>query len=159
MNKWLHSNYSLGLNKEFIYDKIKPRIICEKFIEVENDNLLDYKVLCFDGEPKLFYVISDRNTSEKIDFYDLNGKKLKLKHATYENSNYEFEYSKEFNKILKYAKILSKNFPHVRVDFYLNNKIILFGELTFFMTSGYGAFYPDEYDKILGDWLKLPKIN
>ena len=35
-------------------------------------NLRDYKFYCFNGEPKLCQVISDRAVDEKIDFYDMN---------------------------------------------------------------------------------------
>jgi hypothetical protein len=55
------------------------------------------------------------------------------------------------------ASYLSKNIPHLRVDFYQINNKIYFGELTFFHEAGFGLFSPNEWDKILGDWIKLPK--
>lgn len=58
--------------------------------------------------------------------------------------------------MLKYAKILSEGFPHVRVDFYIEKGEIIFGECTFFHFSGMECFEPMEFDYKLGSYLELP---
>ena len=55
------------------------------------------------------------------------------------------------------AKKLSAGIPHVRVDFYDINGRMFFGELTFFDSSGFGPFEPEEWDEKLGAMLKLPE--
>ena len=55
------------------------------------------------------------------------------------------------------AVVLSKNIPELRVDFYEVNNKIYFGELTFFDGSGFDKIEPKEWDKKLGDWIKLPQ--
>jgi len=55
------------------------------------------------------------------------------------------------------ASTLSVGYPHLRVDLYDINGQIYFGELTFFHWSGLVPFNPQEWDKIFGDWLELPK--
>ncbi|HBL8822676.1 TPA: hypothetical protein LTW40_003387, partial [Enterobacter hormaechei] len=57
------------------------------------------------------------------------------------------------------AELLAKPFPFVRVDFYLVDSKIFFGELTFHPTSGFGRFYPSYYDFKYGSKLKLPRLN
>ena len=48
---WGHNYYKY--NKEFPYRNVKPRIICEEYKEDESGyELKDYKIFCFDGEPK-----------------------------------------------------------------------------------------------------------
>ena len=61
------------------------------------------------------------------------------------------------DKMIELAERLSTGFPHVRVDFYDVGGKIYFGELTFFHASGLEPFYPEEWDKTLGDWLILPE--
>ena len=61
------------------------------------------------------------------------------------------------NEMIKYAEILSKEFPHVRVDFYNVDGRIIFGELTFYNASGYMSFTPDNFDLKLGYCFILPK--
>ena len=53
----------------------------------------------------------------------------------------------------KVAEELSSDFPFVRVDLYNVNGKIYFGELTFYPSSGYGKFHPDEFDIQLGAYL------
>lgn len=59
--------------------------------------------------------------------------------------------------MVKLAEKLSKDIPFLRVDFYEINERVYFGELTFYPASGFEKFKPEEYDKILGDMLELPK--
>ena len=57
------------------------------------------------------------------------------------------------------ARKLSKDIPHVRVDFYEVDGKVYFGEMTFFHFSGIVPFEPDEWDFTFGSWLDLPEKN
>lgn len=61
--------------------------------------------------------------------------------------------------MIQIANDLSQDFPHVRVDLYWVNKKIYFGDLTFYLLSGYEVFKPDSFDYVLGDEFTLPKIR
>ena len=54
------------------------------------------------------------------------------------------------------AEILSKNIPHVRVDFYEVDGHLYFGEMTFYDGSGFDKIEPIEWDYKLGQLIKLP---
>ena len=54
------------------------------------------------------------------------------------------------------AGILCKGFIHVRVDLYNIDGKIYFGEMTFTNGSGFEQLHPVEYEKIIGDYIKLP---
>ena len=41
------------------------RIIAEKFIENDGGDLYDYKIFCFDGEPKIILHIEERYTDKE----------------------------------------------------------------------------------------------
>ena len=74
MRRWLKNNYYLS-NREWVYRDIKPRIICEKYLEeFETGELRDYKIFCFNGEPKVIEVDFDRFKNHKRNFYDLDCK-------------------------------------------------------------------------------------
>lgn len=55
------------------------------------------------------------------------------------------------------SAVLSKNIPHVRVDFYNINGRIYFGEMTFYHSAGVAPVKPKKWERILGDWIELPK--
>ena len=61
-----------------------------------------------------------------------------------------------FEEMKMLAEKLSKDMPHVRVDFYVADDKVYFGEMTFFDGSGFDAFGKIEYANMLGDWIKLP---
>ena len=51
----------------------------------------------------------------------------------------------------------AKDIPFVRVDFYIVDSHIYFGEMTFFPASGFEAFAPEEWDAAIGSWISLPE--
>ena len=55
-------------------------------------------------------------------------------------------------QMIAIARKLAQPFPHVRVDLYNVNGKIYFGELTFYTSSGYINFEPDNVDFILGKY-------
>jgi hypothetical protein len=55
-----------------------------------------------------------------------------------------------FEEMVNIANILCEDFPCVRVDLYLVNHRVYFGELTFYPWTGYVQFEPDEFDHELG---------
>ena len=57
--------------------------------------------------------------------------------------------------MLDLAKILSRGFSHVRVDFYNLNGKIYFGEMTFFPWGGPIWFKPDEWNYKLGALINI----
>jgi len=159
LQRWMHANYYYE-TCEWVYKDIKPKIICEKFLEDDSiGGLKDYKIFCFDGEPKLIQVDLDRNTIHKRNIYDLtwNYIPVSIKYPTAP----EIKVPKPANldEMLLCAKVLSNGFPHVRVDFYSVNGKTFFGELTFIHGAGYEKITPESYNLLMGSWFKLPLIN
>lgn len=148
--------------REYPYKNVKPRIICEKLMKDNNsDDLVDYKFFCFGGQPKVLFYASERFTSKdkvaKFDFYDMDLNHLPIKSAGHDNSTIPPSVSMEnFTKMKELCCILSAGFPHVRVDFYVINDKIYFGELTFHHDGGFVNLEPDEWNTTFGNWIHLP---
>ena len=64
-----------------------------------------------------------------------------------------FDKPKELEKLLELSTKLSEDFNYVRVDFYIINHQIYFGELTFIPAAGFGSFKPAKYDQTWGSWI------
>lgn len=146
------------IGREWPYKNVKPRIIAEQYMEDHVDGeLRDYKFFCFDGEPKALLIASERTESNVfVDFYDMDFNHLdfRQKHL---NSPKILRKPDTFEQMKTYSRILSEGFCHIRVDFYEVNEKVYFGELTLYNTSGLTPFYPNKWDKVFGDWLKLPE--
>lgn len=157
LNKILSKNY-FYYYREWPYKNVEPKIICEKYmIDDDEKELKDYKILCFNGEPKLIQVDYERFTNHKRNYYDINWKLTDLQRIVPNNSIIENK-PEQLNEMLDIAKVLSKGFIFIRIDLYLINSKVYFGELTFFPGSGYTDNKPEEYDIKLGNWIKLEKF-
>ena len=143
--------------REYPYKNVKPRIIIEKYIG-EGKSMRDYKFFCFNGVPKIMYLSEglENHTTARMSFYDMNFKVTDCKRKDYKILNYIPSKPKTFEKMKKLAQILSKDIPHVRVDFYDVNNHIYFGELTFYTCSGLVPFEDEKWNKKMGDWISLP---
>lgn len=153
-DNWMTTNFAY-VNFELHYKDIKPLIIAEEYIENANDDLYDYKVWCFHGEPKYIMYLANRKKGLQMVFYDTEWKRMPF---TYSVDIYEGEVPKPDNleELLEISRKLSANFNHVRVDFYrLNDGRYKFGEMTFTSAAGKALWNPPEYDRVLGDMLEL----
>ena len=158
LKKGLQQDY-FRPGREWPYKNIKRCIIAEQYMESSADDLPDYKFHCFNGEPKFVLVCRDRFKATGLteDFYSVHWERLPLKRPKLPNAKELSPKPEQLKKMIEMAKILSKDIPFVRVDFYEINGKIYFGELTFFPTSGMAPFEPQEWDKTFGDWIELPK--
>ncbi|MDO6744032.1 ATP-grasp fold amidoligase family protein [Tenacibaculum soleae] len=154
MYKWLSKNYYYKGGLQWAYKDIKPRIVIEKFLEdKEVKELIDYKFYCFNGEPKFLVAQSDKLGKY---FYDLNWNFLPF--TWRKNYNTPIDEPSNFAELKELAVKLSEGFPFVRVDFYSVDGQSIFGEMTFYPTNARDDFYPEKYNKIVGDYFVLPKI-
>lgn len=156
LNKALKFNY-YWLSREWPYKNIVPCIIAEKYMEDESEqDLKDYKFFCFNGVVKFYKIDFDRFTNHHANYYDCEGHILPFgEEICPPDFNRKLEIPQNINEMILLAAKLSKGIPFVRIDFYNINGKIYFGEITFFPAAGFGKFIPDEWDKILGDWIKI----
>lgn len=160
INKFMKRKY-FYIHREWPYKNLKPRILIEPFLKDKNNNvgvLDDYKIMCFNGTPKLIELHRNRgNLNHTQDFYDINWNKTNIKQPEEKMSNIDFKKPETFDLMIKFSEKLSKNLPHIRVDWYEVNGKLYFGELTFYDGAGLYPFEPESYDELLGSWIDLPK--
>lgn len=145
--KWLKVDFYM-LGREWAYKDVKNRIICEEFLESDEPyGLNDYKVFCFNGEPKMIQVDYARFTEHKRNLYTPNWEFIDERVAYENDPNAEISKPKNLSEMLDCASKLSKGFPHVRVDFYSINERLVFGEMTFYHGAGYLHFENENFEK------------
>lgn len=157
LNKWMKIDYS-KFGREWNYKHIPRKIICEKLLLDENGKIpQDFKVFCFNGEPRFISVDVDRFISQKRVFYNLNWEKqnFEILHPQYSG---EIKKPTNLDEILGHSKILASNIPFVRVDWYLIPQVV-FGEMTFYPGNGTEPIIPSIWDKKLGDLIDISLIK
>ena len=153
---WLKLNYYYR-GREWCYKNIKPRIMVEKYIKpsfMEEYGLLDFKIFCFSGNPLYVQVDFNRDKYHARNIYDVEWNLLPLK-IQFDNLSITMSKPHFLDDMIQLCRIISKNIPFCRIDFYYTEKII-FGEITFYPGNGFEKFSPQEFDKIFGKDLILP---
>lgn len=163
LKKHLSQNYYY-VGREWPYKNIEPRIFAEEFIDdgatdcSGSCGFVDYKFLCFNGEPRLMFTCSGRAQNDlRVDFFDMSWN-LQPFTRHYPNSDIIPDKPAHFEEMKKAAEVLSEGIPFVRVDFYDTPSGPLFGEMTFYPGSGFEEFEPSEWDDILGSWIDLSLV-
>lgn len=158
LRKWMSKNQYYRGGLEWAYKNVPHRLMAEAYLEEMGKKVInDYKFFCFDGQPLFLQIDLDRGEMDYRCYYDLNWKKLPF--TTERNTFYEGELPRpvNFEEMVSVATRLAADFPFVRVDLYNLDGRVLFGEMTFYPADGRKEFIPQEYNRIIGDYLKLPE--
>lgn len=159
LNKWLKIKYGYRTIEPH-YLKIRPLVYAEQLLlndSMESKSIIDYKVFCFYGQPAYILVCKDRIIGKhtNLTFFDINWNikpdMLSGKHAGESTITTR---PKCLDELLYCASILSKGHPQVRVDFYIVNDKIYFGEMTFTSQGGYMDYISRQYSVLMGDLIK-----
>jgi len=139
------------------------RLLCEQFIETEDGHSpVDYKFYCFNGEAKYVLCCYGRGFQEKPDFYffDRQWQLQRLnKQGKAAPEGFTLPKPEGMDQLFEYAEKLSKPFPFVRADFYLEKGKAYFGELTFTPGGGFDRGRLPETDLLFGQMVQLPKLQ
>lgn len=154
LNGWKKEDFS-KVGYEYQYRGIKPKIICEEYLENTNGNLYDYKVFCFNGKAKYIMFLTDRNSGGlKMAFYDTDWNKQDFVYS-YPMYQGEVEKPKNLEVMIKLSEKLAAKFKHVRVDWYnLPGDVLKFGEMTFSSCAGRAKWSQEYVDKMFGDLVR-----
>lgn len=159
LEKGLKRNYYWHM-REWPYLKVPPRIIAEKYIpSLGNKDSVEYKITCCNGMAKVITVCGGiphaANELRSNDNFSRDWKRQDW-YAIYKPKGGDIKRPTFMDQIVEYSEKLSKDIPQVRVDWYMIDGKIVFGEFTFYTWGGYPIFTPKEFNYTLGSWIKLP---
>ena len=164
--KMMSKNRCYYGGREWCYKHIVPRLVFEEYIKAESsEGFVDFNIFCFYGKPKLImYNIEMCNPDGshgkgRRAVFDPDFNRLDIKTNLESINDKNIVKPVNFHEMLAYAEILSKPFPHVRIDFFYIDGDIRFGEMTFYSGSGFGKYEPREFQYTMGSWFPLPKTK
>ena len=158
IQSFLRANMSQNfywVGREPQYKNLMSRIVVEKLLTDKNGAIpYDFKMHCFNGKVVFTQVDLDRQINHTRNLYDVDWKFIPCKWK-YKNGKH-IEKPIPYEKMQNLAETIAKDFINIRVDFYVVENKIFFGELTFHSESGLGKFEPEFYDQHFGSLLNLP---
>ena len=133
MKKWGREPF-WAYYSELQYRNVEKKIIVEEYIGDGNDSLPeDYKFYCFNGKAYCCMVCQGREEGwPRFYFMDRDFQLLRINRDS-QNAPEGFSLPKprDIDGAFAVADTLSQGFPFVRVDLYLTEKGVRFGEMTF----------------------------
>jgi len=146
--KWIAVDYG-KVTRQPAYNDLDKVLVVEEFLDIGLDIVPDYKFMCIDGKVEMIQVDLDRFIGHKRNIYDKNFERLDVKFE-FEQGD-DVEKPKLFDKAIKISEELSTEYDMLRVDLYISDDEIYFGELTNTPDNGYGKFQPQSFDFELGE--------
>ena len=114
----------------------------------------DYKFFCFNGNPEILFVATERSTDVKFDFFDMDFNHLEIANI-HPRSGEAISKPKNFGKMKELAAKLSEGMKFVRIDLYEINGKVYFSEFTFYHAGGFWPMNPKKWEHKLGDLIHL----
>lgn len=160
IDRCLKRNY-YWIGREWVYKNVRPRILAEKYLiddlQTMHGSLVDYKVHCFNGVPTYIQAIGNRDYrahtgSQTI--FDFEWEEQIWSFGDYPRYKTKLQKPLVLKELYNLSELLCNGYPYVRLDFYIVENKIFFGEITFIPLSGYYKYNEDwkkEIDLMLGN--------
>lgn len=165
--KCMHEKLSV-LSGEPHYAFIKPCIIAEELLDLStqpcnSSSLVDYKIWVFDGKPMYTWCTWNREKYHaNVATYDMDWQfhpEWSVWTSHYVEPTEHLPKPKCFEELMQVAGKLGKGLPVARIDMYVCDDKIFFGEITMTSQGGYQDFYTQDFLNKMGDLTVLPIDN
>ena len=156
--KWLSEDFYRA-SRERHYARIKPRLYFEQLLLDRAGNIPpDLKINMFghDAAGPIVYagIVSDRFGKPHGDVFDVHWNRVALAIGHYPQSVVPPPPPPHWDEIVRLATRLADGLGYVRVDLYVPDGQVFFGELTFTPGAGVFPFHPDRFDLEWGGLFK-----
>lgn len=152
--EWIQTDYA-EIGREWVYEGLPRTIIAEELLLDSNNSIpKDYKFFCFHGRVEVIQIDFDRFGKQKRNLYDRNFNRLEAR-LLYPNNPEQVQKPANLDKAIELAETLSSELNFIRVDLYLLENNIYFGELTNYPGNGFAAFEPESMEYKMGSLLQL----
>jgi hypothetical protein len=131
----LRNRYSEHRERNYRY--LPPRLIIEPALAAQSE-MIDYKVHCRNGVPKIVQVDIGRHEAHRQAFYTTDWQALEIRYIA--EATDEIPRPAELSEMLHVAQTLAEDIGDVRVDLYLVEGRIFVGELTHVPNRSFGRF-------------------
>lgn len=152
--EWLSIDFQ-EISGEAHYGKIKKRILMEERIGEKGRSLTDYKIHLFRQKDNDFLfvlqLIDDRFIGELNRTFYINS----LEHAYSGTHVIDHINNPLLLKAIELSKVLIGDLEYARIDWYIDNGKLYFGEITLTPAAGLGKGYGTELDVLMGQYWNL----
>ncbi|WP_420175478.1 ATP-grasp fold amidoligase family protein [Luteococcus sp. OSA5] len=153
---WLTGEQSERLG-EWGYGQAERVMLLEELIPFDDD-LPDYKFHVFDGKAQLLGIHTGRFGTHCCSWYDRQWQRLDLR-TNHMPSAGEIPAPEQAELMFELAERLGQGWDFMRVDLYLSEGQVWFGEFSPYPNGGLTRFLPGSCDAALGEHWSLPSAE
>lgn len=151
---WLDDPQSEYLG-EWAYSQAQAIFLVEEFIgQPGSPPPDDYKIMVFDGEPHLIQVDHSRYGGHRRSLFTPEWENIAVQYRVPDAG--PMPRPDLLPEMLAAARLLGRAFDFIRIDLYLHDNRVFFGEYTPYPAGGLGRFSPRQLDVDLGALWRLP---
>jgi hypothetical protein len=144
IKSWFELDYYFK-SREPHYQQLTPKVIVEPLV-FGSTRVVDYKIFCYEGEPRIIQVDVNRFEDHRRKFFDTDWNELDFS-IIYPRVREPMPRPETLGEMLSVARALSRAFSFVRIDLYTNNHRVLVGEITHCSDNAGGVFLPPSAEK------------
>ncbi len=148
---WLKKDF-YRWGREWVYKDLEKKLIVEGFLDLNGTSPPDFKFFCVHNKVELIQVHLNRFKNHGQHHYDRNF--VRVHAAPSDSRDADIAKPALFDKAVSIAEHLSADFDFIRVDLYIMDDCIYFGELTNTPDNGLLEFFPKFEGLLGGKWLK-----
>jgi hypothetical protein len=156
VRRWFKTNMYDDIGRERNYRLLKPSVICEELI-AEPDEIRDYKIFCYHGEPRVIQVDVGRHKMHERRLYTTDWQPLPFRYnkplAALEPR------PKALDQALDLATRIAGYFTFIRVDTFILEERVYLGELTSVPENAHGRFETKQAEHTFMDILKSRPVG
>lgn len=153
---WKATDY-YDVGREWAYKNLSREILAEKLLTDAKGNIpSDWKFFCFHGRVHIIQEDRDRygDSDQTRNLYDRDYNELNAQ-LLYPPSKEKSHKPRLMDSAIEIAEELSRPFNFIRVDLYITEQDIYFGELTNYPGNGFIPFQPRPMEYKIGKLLSL----
>jgi hypothetical protein len=162
MRKWLESTHVPETWRlEKAYSLIDRRIYAEELLlESNGQSARDFKFYTYDGVVHFIRLTVHEENGNRHCYFDRNWQKVPYSRPDASWITEDVPPPRNLSELLRTAETLGKGIDFVRVDLYsVDDRRILFGEMTVYPASGMASFVPREGDFAFGAPWNIPSAK
>jgi len=153
---WLNS-IQLHRLREWGYANADAVFLVEEFVGSETHTPDDFKVYLFGGVPRYIqHDVSRFGTPSRL-FYDPDWNELEVRPSVARAE--VIPRPRQLQQMIDHAIALAGEFDAMRVDFFLVDDDVWFGEFAAYPGSGLVPWKPSKWNDLAGSWWTLPQVT
>jgi hypothetical protein len=153
VTEWLTHPYTHEFVDEWAYAKIQPYVFVERLVTVAEDpQFLDISCHVVMGKCMLVTIEKDaKKASERVAIFDVKANRLPIDFKAQELPE-NFSVPATFEKAIKLAESIARDFDYIRVDFMSTGNQLYFCECTVFPMRGLSVINVEADSRIAAAW-------